>query len=71
MSVEERDFYDALFRKSKTKFNSFVDTGKVLNHYMHILDLLMRLRQCCNHPFLVLSRANCDDIKDLTKFSKR
>ncbi len=24
------------------------------NHYVHILELLLRLRQCCDHPLIVL-----------------
>ncbi|XP_043694361.1 DNA repair protein RAD5B [Telopea speciosissima] len=54
----ERDFYDALFRRSKVQFDKLVAQGKVLHNYANILELLLRLRQCCNHPFLVMSR--CD-----------
>lgn len=28
--------------------------GSVLKNYAHILELLLRLRQACNHPYLVL-----------------
>lgn len=53
-SEAERDFYVALFKKSKVKFNQFLAQGKVLHNYASILELLLRLRQCCNHPFLVM-----------------
>ncbi|KAG0491573.1 hypothetical protein HPP92_004971 [Vanilla planifolia] len=69
-SEEERDFYDALFRKSKIKFDQFVAQGKVLNNYASILELLLRLRQCCNHPFLVMSDGDnqkCADLNDLAR----
>jgi DNA repair protein RAD5 len=52
---EENDFYQALYDQSKTKFNSYIQTGSVLKNYAHILELLLRLRQACNHPFLVLN----------------
>ncbi|KAJ8511233.1 hypothetical protein OPV22_001667 [Ensete ventricosum] len=40
------------------RFDQFVAQGKVLHNYASILELLLRLRQCCNHPFLVMSRGD-------------
>jgi len=54
LSEAEKDFYEALFRRSKVKFDQFVEQGKVLHNYASILELLLRLRQCCDHPFLVM-----------------
>ncbi|KAI3823284.1 hypothetical protein L1987_04718 [Smallanthus sonchifolius] len=54
----EKDFYDALFKRSKVKFDQFVEQGQVLHNYASILELLLRLRQCCDHPFLVMSRGD-------------
>jgi hypothetical protein len=34
-------------------FNAFVTSGTVVNNYAHIFDLLIRLRQAVNHPWLV------------------
>ncbi|XP_015580945.2 DNA repair protein RAD5B isoform X2 [Ricinus communis] len=70
-SEAEHDFYDALFRRSKVKFDQFVAQGKVLHNYASILELLLRLRQCCNHPFLVLSRADSKQYTDLNKLARR
>lgn len=85
----EKDFYGALFKRSKVfwvsnlnlifsvfhlifwhwnkphwsnslmkfmqvKFDQFVEQGRVLHNYASILELLLRLRQCCDHPFLVM-----------------
>lgn len=80
----EKDFYEALFKRSKVfsvhdcinivisdqvtsmlfhtyimgilqvKFDKFVEQGRVLHNYASILELLLRLRQCCDHPFLVM-----------------
>ncbi|XVF62919.1 hypothetical protein PTKIN_Ptkin09bG0047400 [Pterospermum kingtungense] len=69
-SESERDFYDALFKRSKVQFDQFVAQGKVLHNYASILELLLRLRQCCNHPFLVLSRAD-SQYSDLDKLARR
>jgi SNF2 family DNA or RNA helicase len=33
--------------------SELVAAGTVLQNYAHILELLLRLRQCCDHPFLV------------------
>ncbi|KAF5179961.1 DNA repair helicase rad5,16 protein [Thalictrum thalictroides] len=65
----ERDFYNALFKRSKVQFDQFVAQGKVLHNYANILELLLRLRQCCDHPFLVMSRADTQKYKDLGKLA--
>ncbi|XP_059650897.1 DNA repair protein RAD5B [Cornus florida] len=70
-SEAERDFYDALFRRSKVQFDQFVAQGKVLHNYANILELLLRLRQCCNHPFLVMSRSDSQEYSDLSKLARR
>ncbi|CAM8944151.1 unnamed protein product [Rhodiola kirilowii] len=70
-SEAEHDFYEALFKRSQVQFDQFVAQGKVLHNYASILELLLRLRQCCNHPFLVMSRADSQKYTDLTKLSRR
>ncbi|XP_057956384.1 DNA repair protein RAD5A [Malania oleifera] len=67
----EKDFYEALFKKSKVKFDKFVEQGRVLHNYASILELLLRLRQCCDHPFLVMSRGDTQEFSDLNKLAKR
>nr|XP_043629228.1 DNA repair protein RAD5A isoform X2 [Erigeron canadensis] len=67
----EKDFYDALFKRSKVKFDQFIEQGRVLHNYASILELLLRLRQCCDHPFLVMSRGDTQDFSDLGKLAKR
>ncbi|XP_027929635.1 DNA repair protein RAD5A isoform X1 [Vigna unguiculata] len=67
----EQDFYGALFKRSKVKFDQFVEQGRVLHNYASILELLLRLRQCCDHPFLVMSRGDTQDFADLNKLAKR
>lgn len=54
LNTEENDFYEALYTQSQTRFDSFVSEGTILNNYAHVFDLLLRLRQAVNHPYLVL-----------------
>ncbi|XP_055833351.1 DNA repair protein RAD5A isoform X3 [Solanum dulcamara] len=71
LTEAERDFYDALYKRSKVKFDQFVEQGRVLHNYASILELLLRLRQCCDHPFLVMSRGDAQEFSDLNKLAKR
>jgi hypothetical protein len=48
--LKENDFYQALYTKSKTKFDSYLQKGTIIQNYTHILVLL---RQACDHPILV------------------
>jgi DNA repair protein RAD5 len=72
-SIQEREFYDALFTQSRTRFEAFVAAGKVMNNYASILEMLLRLRQCCAHPYLILSRSKsrCFDNPDLNRLASR
>lgn len=56
LTREERDIYDCLFRKSKTEFDQYVAEGTVLTNYVHVFEILLRLRQTCDHPFLIFTR---------------
>ncbi|EED91987.1 hypothetical protein THAPSDRAFT_268889 [Thalassiosira pseudonana CCMP1335] len=58
----EEDFYNALYTQTKSSFNDYVDSGTVLNNYAHIFDLLIRMRQSVDHPYLVIySNKNTDN----------
>ena len=50
----EHDFYQGIYTQSQAQFGSYVDAGTLLNNYAHVLDLLTRLRQAINHPYLVI-----------------
>eukprot|EP01062_Namystynia_karyoxenos_P006440 TRINITY_DN12253_c0_g3_i1.p1 TRINITY_DN12253_c0_g3~~TRINITY_DN12253_c0_g3_i1.p1 ORF type:complete len:1155 (+),score=498.32 TRINITY_DN12253_c0_g3_i1:72-3536(+) len=49
----EQDFYEALYKRSTAKFDGYVKKGTLLHNYAHIFELLARLRQACDHPYLV------------------
>ncbi|XP_017412646.2 DNA repair protein RAD5B isoform X3 [Vigna angularis] len=67
----ERDFYETLFERSKVQFDQYVAQGNVLHHYANILDLLMQLRRCCNHPFLVMCGSDSRKYADLGRIARR
>lgn len=50
---EQRRFYQALEVQQQLAFNKYLLNGAVMKNYMHILILLLRLRQACDHPFLL------------------
>ena len=54
LDEKELDFYEAMYTQSQASFNTFVSDGTLLHNYAHIFDLLIRLRQAVNHPYLVL-----------------
>ena len=47
-------FFKALYTQSQAQFNTYVQSGTVLNNYAHIFDILIRLRQAVDHPYLVI-----------------
>ncbi|XP_021740504.1 helicase-like transcription factor CHR28 [Chenopodium quinoa] len=52
-SEEEREFYSKLEADSRAQFQAYADSGTVKQNYVNILLMLLRLRQACDHPFLV------------------
>ncbi|CAN6457458.1 unnamed protein product [Victoria cruziana] len=70
MDIVEEDFYEAMYTQSQSQFNRYVAKGTVLNNYAHIFDLLVRLRQAVNHPYLVVhsSRSDQDENADSQLF---
>jgi SNF2 family DNA or RNA helicase len=50
---QQRQFYQALEVQQQLQFNEYLLNGAVMKHYIHILILLLRLRQACDHPFLL------------------
>ncbi|GBG30904.1 DNA repair protein RAD5B [Hondaea fermentalgiana] len=55
LSEAERAFYNAIYSRSKAEFDGFVSSGSANTKYAAIFTLLLRMRQACDHPFLVLS----------------
>ena len=71
-STGEADYYKALHTRSKTQFDEYVDGSRMSANYATVLELLLRLRQACDHPFLAQSRADTSSsISALSKHVKR
>lgn len=66
----ERDFYEAVYTKAKTKFDSMLATGNVMTMYTHILQLITKLRQALCHPILVYAREQSAE-PDLAALERR
>ncbi|EEF37546.1 DNA repair protein RAD16 [Ricinus communis] len=54
LDVKEEDYYQSLYNESQAQFNTYVQAGTLMNNYAHIFDLLTRLRQAVDHPYLVV-----------------
>ena len=50
----ERQFYDALHRKSQSLFEGFIRAGTASKSWLAIFSLLHRLRQTCDHVALTI-----------------
>ncbi|ETW09806.1 hypothetical protein H310_00284 [Aphanomyces invadans] len=59
-SREERQFYQAVYTKSQGEFYGYVANGTAAASYVAIFALLLRLRQACDHPFLVVGKDTAD-----------
>ncbi|PON62219.1 TNF receptor-associated factor [Trema orientale] len=57
LDISEQDYYESLYNDSQAQFNTYVEAGTVMNNYAHIFDLLTRLRQAVDHPYLVVYSA--------------
>ncbi|KAF9590431.1 hypothetical protein IFM89_035266 [Coptis chinensis] len=49
LDVKEEDYYESLYSDSQ-----YIEAGTLMNNYAHIFDLLTRLRQAVDHPYLVI-----------------
>ena len=54
LDENEEDFYAAIYSQSRAQFSTYVKSGTVLNNYANIFEVLMRLRQAIDHPYLVI-----------------
>lgn len=57
-SKEEANLYKEVYQKSKKEFDDLLSKGTFLSNYMHVFDILTRLRQICDHPYLILTRSD-------------
>ncbi|KAI8092310.1 SNF2 family N-terminal domain-containing protein [Gilbertella persicaria] len=55
---EEEDVYTSLYSDVQRTFTTYVEEGTVLNNYANIFELLMKMRQCADHPDLVTKKSS-------------
>ncbi|KAK4685546.1 DNA repair protein RAD5, partial [Tremellales sp. Uapishka_1] len=60
-SRAERQIYKRLEDRAKRRFIELNAEGKALANYTSILAMLMKLRQCVDHPLLVMNKGTEDD----------
>lgn len=51
-SSAEHEVYDALTNKVEIQINKFLKSDSLMANYAYVLVMMLRLRQCCNHPAL-------------------
>ncbi|KAJ2972505.1 hypothetical protein NUW58_g9172 [Xylaria curta] len=54
---DQLEYYQALEQRSKLRMNKYLKEGTVTRNYWYILLLILRLRQCCCHPYLIRDHA--------------
>ncbi|KAM3578372.1 hypothetical protein VKS41_009118 [Umbelopsis sp. WA50703] len=59
-SPKERELYDMLTMKTRSTVEKIFKSGKDDKNYLNMLCMLLRLRQACNHPQLVLKSMGAD-----------
>ncbi|KAM5537320.1 hypothetical protein V8D89_009050 [Ganoderma adspersum] len=57
-SPDERDLYDAFEKRARIQVNRFIKNNTLLKNHQYVLVLILRLRQICAHPHLVLSETD-------------
>eukprot|EP01064_Diplonema_japonicum_P014608 TRINITY_DN2228_c2_g1_i2.p1 TRINITY_DN2228_c2_g1~~TRINITY_DN2228_c2_g1_i2.p1 ORF type:complete len:1350 (+),score=403.07 TRINITY_DN2228_c2_g1_i2:35-4084(+) len=68
LDEREMDFYEALYKRSTAKFDGYVSKGTLMHNYAHIFELLARLRQAVDHPYIVTkNKINTADVKKVTR----
>ncbi|CAA7262707.1 unnamed protein product [Cyclocybe aegerita] len=55
---EERQLYESFEKRTKIHVNKFIKEGTLIKNHAFVLVLILRLRQLCCHPHLILSLAN-------------
>ncbi|KAG1151268.1 hypothetical protein G6F37_004808 [Rhizopus arrhizus] len=57
-SEEEEDIYRSLYSDVSRQFATYVEQDTVLNNYANIFELLTKMRQCADHPDLVVKKSS-------------
>ncbi|RKP35819.1 SNF2 family N-terminal domain-containing protein [Dimargaris cristalligena] len=69
-TTPEAEFYKSVQERSEELFQSMMDANAVMKNYANILVMILRLRQACCHPLLVLDRQHRDHLARLSLEAK-
>ena len=61
LTKKELDYYVCLFQKSKTEFDKFIGQDALIENYTQAIELVVRIRQACDHLFLIYSKFEVKD----------
>lgn len=70
LDIKEEDYYTSLYNESQAQFNTYIEEQTVMNNYAHIFDLLTRLRQAVDHPYLVVYSSTSVSRKGDTSYAE-
>jgi DNA repair protein RAD5 len=66
LDPKENSFYQSIMVSAKSEFRKLLRSGN--KNYLSLLETLLRVRQTCDHPYLVLqSSRDCSSFKDLNQ----
>ncbi|GAP85440.1 putative swi snf family DNA-dependent atpase ris1 protein [Rosellinia necatrix] len=72
---DQREYYTALEQRSQIRMNRYLKEGTATRNYWYILLLILRLRQCCCHPYLIKDHAIPEGVnmtpEEMTKLSRK
>ncbi|RVX07935.1 ATP-dependent helicase rhp16 [Vitis vinifera] len=68
LDITEEDYYQTLYKECQLEFNRYVEDGTLMNYYVHILELITRLRQALDHPYLVVHSKPGEALCDICKW---
>ncbi|ORY42341.1 hypothetical protein BCR33DRAFT_660878, partial [Rhizoclosmatium globosum] len=52
LAPSEQELYDKVRSKGRAFFHQLKDSGNVMQHYVHLLEIILRMRQVCVHKSL-------------------
>jgi DNA repair protein RAD5 len=73
LSPAERELYDAVYEQSRARVSTILAESQITFHLTTVFEMLMRIRQLCDHPFLIMSAPSRDlaTLHDVDKFIQR
>ncbi|CEP00375.1 hypothetical protein PBRA_001429 [Plasmodiophora brassicae] len=67
MSKEERKLYSILLQTGREQLGRMLKSGILRGNYANVLEILLRMRMCCDHPCLVPSHMFDGDLPKSTQ----